>query len=71
MSQSASIERGFQIGHKIVAIDDPCDEVFEIERSGRYGELFDTRWRLLKTNLYRLATPKEIEANKRLQGAEK
>lgn len=42
------------------------NELFKIERKGFNGELYDTKWRKLHTTNFRLATPQEIQLNKRL-----
>lgn len=57
----------FEIGDSLVAIDinDPCEEVFKIERKGHDGGFYDTKWRLLNIELFRHANDAEIEANKR------
>lgn len=57
----------FEVGDSLVAIDinDPCDEVFKIDRKGFHGGFYDTQWRLLNMAFFRHATDAEIDANKR------
>ena len=57
----------FKVGDFVVAIEGfLCKELFEINRVGINGELFDTKWRLLNPPAFRHATTEEIKAERRL-----
>lgn len=58
----------FKIGDRLVAKDpnSQCDDIFEVERIGANGEIYDTKWRMLIIENLRRAKPEEIQANKRL-----
>ena len=58
----------FQVGDKLV-VKDPNhsrNDIFEVGMIGTYGGVYDIRWRLLRIDLFRHATPEEIEAGHRI-----
>ena len=57
----------FKVGDKVVAKDTyNTNELFQIERKGSFGGMYDTKWRLLDLRQFRLATPAEIHAGHRI-----
>lgn len=58
----------YKKGDKFVASDPSHADntVFEVDRIGRDGEVYDTKWRKLNLKHMRPATSKEIQANTRL-----
>lgn len=62
------MQASFRPGHILVANNPLADnnELFTIERIGRNGCVFDTRWRLLDISLFRHATPQEIKLGHRI-----
>ena len=59
----------FEAEDWVIPKQQTCDEFFEpiqIERVGRNGEYYDTKWRMLNIDLFRHATPEEIKAGRRL-----
>ena len=64
-----SIESGsqFKVGDYVVAKDTyKTNELFQIERKGSFGGMYDTKWRLLDLRQFRHATPAEIKAGHRI-----
>ena len=62
----------FQVGDKLV-VKDPNhsrNDIFEVGMIGTYGGVYDIRWRLLRIDLFRHATPEEIEAGHRIDKPE-
>lgn len=61
------MENIFRVGDKLVVLDASNDnrEIFEVDRIGANGEVYDSRWRRLYPEFFRLATRDEIEANQR------
>ena len=55
-----------KVGDWVVEKEGTRIELFEVERKGRDGSLFDTRWRLLNIAHFRIATPAEIAAGHRI-----
>lgn len=53
-------------GSKLVLIHGACTDLFEVERKGVDGGLYDSKWRRFCMKYFRPATPEEIKANKRL-----
>ena len=48
----------FEVGDNVVAKDTyNTNELFQIERKGSFGGMYDTKWRLLDLRQFRLATP--------------
>lgn len=58
----------YKVGDKLVVDDTSiqCDELFTVDRVGRYGEIFDSRWRMLRIEKFRYATQDEIIKGKRI-----
>lgn len=56
----------FKKGDKLVAATMDCLEIFEVDRIGRNGEVYDTRWRRLNVEHFRHATDEEIRAGHRI-----
>ena len=59
----------FKQGDILVTKEPSHLELFEVERIGRNGELYDTRWRMLNTEHFKHATDEEIAAGMRLPHA--
>lgn len=55
-----------KVGDRVVEKEGTCIDLFEVERKGRDGSFFDTRWRLLNIAHFRIATPAEIAAGHRI-----
>lgn len=58
----------YKVGDKLVVDDQliQCDELFTVDRIGRYGEIFDYRWRMLRIEKFRRATQDEIVKGNRI-----
>ena len=69
MEMKMAGESKFLINDELVVKDPahPNNELFIVERIGRNGEVYDTRWRKLNVEQFRYADPDEIEARHRLR----
>jgi len=54
----------FEVGDWVIPVKQPHDQYFEavrIDRVGKFGGYFDSKWRLLSISKFRHATPEEIK----------
>ena len=57
----------FKVGDYVVAKDKyTTNELFQIERKGSFGGMYDTKWRLLDLRQFRHATDAEIKTGHRI-----